>query len=249
MSSDPYVFVSVGEEHHKTKTVKNTVDPYWDETFHFNVKHPTSNSLLCCIYDWDRFSNDDSIGIISLPLYNLPRGREVVQWFTLRGVRKGEIQLAITAEDFGLELVQVVQQTQPVQYAPPPAQYAPQPVQYAPQPVQCYVPTTAPVPEIYRPPPPAKKRQTTFKKPDGITDEELGNIKEAFKNFDTDGSGYLTKPELKLLLHVTIAKKQSESILSRFVDGQFDNIDSDKSGYIDFNEFLVLYAKLKSGKY
>eukprot|EP01088_Endostelium_zonatum_P014641 TRINITY_DN329_c0_g1_i1.p1 TRINITY_DN329_c0_g1~~TRINITY_DN329_c0_g1_i1.p1 ORF type:complete len:234 (-),score=53.90 TRINITY_DN329_c0_g1_i1:83-784(-) len=210
-SSDPYFWISVGDEGFKSKTIKNTLKPVWDETFTFNVKNPQSDSLVVCVFDWDRFSKDDSLGILHLPLSNLPKGKEVTQMYKLRGVKKGEIQLAITAEDFG---------------------------------VTTAVTTIAAVPtgrEKLKPP--TKPRGA--KPPPGYKDDEVKELRALFEEFDVNKSGYLTKPELKMLLGMTVAKQMSDGILTRFVDGQFSSIDADKSGMIDFNEFLTLHSKLK----
>jgi nascent polypeptide-associated complex subunit beta len=81
--------------------------------------------------------------------------------------------------------------------------------------------------------------------PQGVTEEEVGTIINEFKALDEDNSGDLGHDELTRLLKRTIASKMNENLLSRFVSGQFENIDSDKNGKISFEEFLVVYANLK----
>jgi len=82
--------------------------------------------------------------------------------------------------------------------------------------------------------------------PQGLKDNEVITCVEKFKALDADNSGNLDKKELRDLLKATVAGNMSDNLLDRFVNGQFENIDSDKSGSISFEEFLVAYAKLKS---
>ena len=41
------------------------------------------------------------MGSVTIPLNNLERGVELVDWYNLTGVRSGQIQLGLTAVDFG----------------------------------------------------------------------------------------------------------------------------------------------------
>ena len=50
-SSDPYVKVSLGSVTFKTKTIKHTLNPYWNETFLFENANPYE-SLVFVVMDW-----------------------------------------------------------------------------------------------------------------------------------------------------------------------------------------------------
>jgi len=84
--------------------------------------------------------------------------------------------------------------------------------------------------------------------PKGVSEDEVRDVVDKFKTLDNDHSGDLDKAELKNLLKATVAKTMTDSLLDRFVDGQFANIDADKNGKISFHEFLVCYSNLKSQK-
>jgi len=100
---------------------------------------------------------------------------------------------------------------------------------------------------------PPKAEPTKKSIPAGISENEVDELRAAFNEFDADHSGHLSRAELKLLLAMTIAHQQQEGILERFVSMEWDSVDSDKNGYIDFHEFLVMWCKLKewikSGKH
>jgi len=92
---------------------------------------------------------------------------------------------------------------------------------------------------------PAKAEPSKRDIPSGISDKEVDELRAAFNEFDADHSGNLSRAELKLLLAMTIAHQQEEGILERFVSMEWESVDSDKNGYIDFHEFLVMWSKLK----
>ncbi|CAG8582671.1 9322_t:CDS:2 [Paraglomus occultum] len=73
--SDPYVKLWVDGNHKKQTTVKkNTLNPYWDETFVFNF-FPGSHKLHVEVWDKDyNGDNDDLMGqaVIDLDNYCIP---------------------------------------------------------------------------------------------------------------------------------------------------------------------------------
>ena len=68
--SDPYVRLLIAGQRAKSKTIKATLDPKWDETFEFAcvrgdlLKH----DLQLRVFDWDLASTDDKLGDASLSL-------------------------------------------------------------------------------------------------------------------------------------------------------------------------------------
>merc|ERR1739836_264278 len=72
--SDPYVRVTLlPDKKHRleTKIKRRTLNPRWNETFYFEgfpINKLQSRVLHLHCYDYDRFSRDDSIGEIHLPL-------------------------------------------------------------------------------------------------------------------------------------------------------------------------------------
>jgi len=87
-----------------------------------------------------------------------------------------------------------------------------------------------------------------IRRPHGITDPEIQNCMVQFRQADADGSGTIDARELKGLLRRSMGNQMSDSLLDRFVNLQMQSLDANRSGSIDFDEFLQLYMKLKSGQ-
>ena len=69
--ADPYVtFDILGHKQHKSKTIKNTLDPEWKEEFVFDITDDKSE-LVLKVWDWDRMSKDECIGEARLRLADL----------------------------------------------------------------------------------------------------------------------------------------------------------------------------------
>lgn len=80
--SDPYVRVDLntinGDEtvdSFLTKTKKKTLNPTWDEEFVFRVK-PAEHKLVLQVFDENRLTRDDFLGMVELTLINLPKEQE-----------------------------------------------------------------------------------------------------------------------------------------------------------------------------
>ncbi|XP_056632775.1 E3 ubiquitin-protein ligase NEDD4 isoform X8 [Diorhabda sublineata] len=78
-ASDPYVRIDLnsanGEETIDsvlTKTKRRTLSPEWNEEFIFRVK-PTEHKLVLQVFDENRLTRDDFLGMVELPLQNLPK--------------------------------------------------------------------------------------------------------------------------------------------------------------------------------
>jgi Ca2+-dependent lipid-binding protein len=104
--SDPYITLTngTGRQTVKTKVVRNSLNPTWNEMLQLNVDDP-SQPLRLRVWDRDRFSKDDPMGEaevqlqglepmvptrVTLPLQNVPRrGGGVVEvevtWHQLDG--------------------------------------------------------------------------------------------------------------------------------------------------------------------
>uniref|UniRef100_A0A1Y1KXM1 E3 ubiquitin-protein ligase n=2 Tax=Photinus pyralis TaxID=7054 RepID=A0A1Y1KXM1_PHOPY len=81
-ASDPYVRVDLstinGDETVDsvlTKTKKKTLNPVWDEEFIFRVK-PAEHKLVLQVFDENRLTRDDFLGMVELTLINLPKEQE-----------------------------------------------------------------------------------------------------------------------------------------------------------------------------
>ncbi|XP_052845319.1 E3 ubiquitin-protein ligase Nedd-4 isoform X16 [Drosophila gunungcola] len=93
-ASDPYVRIDlntiIGDiniDSVLTKTKKKTLNPAWNEEFIFRVK-PSEHKLVFQVFDENRLTRDDFLGMVELTLVNLPteqEGRTIgEQSYTLR---------------------------------------------------------------------------------------------------------------------------------------------------------------------
>jgi len=271
-TSDPYVGVEINGHKEKTKVVKKCLNPHWNETFRFNVS--PSDYATFTLYDWDRFGKDDALGKVTATFEDLIQGQESVKWLTLTGCAHGQIEVGLLAEDFsGANAHQQQQQgygSQQGYYPPPQGYYPPQQGYYPPQqgyyppqqgyssqgyPPQQAAPQSGGHPPSHGPPggiPAGTIFGPTGKpvrKPHGISDPEILDCLAKFKSVDKDNNGTIDKSELKNLLAITTARNMSDGLLERFVSVQMQSLDSNKSGSVDFDEFLALYAKFKSGQF
>jgi len=92
-------------------------------------------------------------------------------------------------------------------------------------------------------------KKNTTKKPEfnaknyeknGLTEDEVMEIKEAFDLFDTDKSGQIDKEELKQAL-----KNLGIDAKNQTLTNMMNDLDKDGSGQIDFDEFIdMMTAKM-----
>lgn len=84
-TSDPYVKVYLMPDKKKkfeTKVHRKTLNPVFNETFVFKVPYAEigSKTLVFAVYDFDRFSKHDQIGLIKIPLNSIDLGRTIEEW-------------------------------------------------------------------------------------------------------------------------------------------------------------------------
>ncbi len=72
---------------------------------------------------------------------------------------------------------------------------------------------------------------------DHLTEEQIAEFKEAFQIFDKDGDGLITTKELGTVMR-SLGQNLSEEELKTMIQ----EVDTDESGTIDFQEFLGLMA-------
>ncbi|KAL6616705.1 hypothetical protein ACP70R_038975 [Stipagrostis hirtigluma subsp. patula] len=61
MSSDPYVIINLGHQSMKTKVIRSTLNPVWNERLMLSIPDPVP-LLKLQVYDKDTFSTDDRMG-------------------------------------------------------------------------------------------------------------------------------------------------------------------------------------------
>ena len=69
---------------------------------------------------------------------------------------------------------------------------------------------------------------------EGLSNQQLEQLRSLFKEVDTDGDGVLTKKELKFFIKNLKGPKISVKAFNRIVAAA----DEDGDGLIDFNEFI-----------
>ncbi|XP_043256787.1 E3 ubiquitin-protein ligase Nedd-4 isoform X2 [Colletes gigas] len=81
-ASDPYVRVDLNTvngdqtvDSALTKTKKKTLNPVWEEEFVFRVK-PVDHKLVLQVFDENRLTRDDFLGMVELTLIHLPKEQE-----------------------------------------------------------------------------------------------------------------------------------------------------------------------------
>ena len=71
-----------------------------------------------------------------------------------------------------------------------------------------------------------------------LTEEQIGEFKEAFSLFDKDGDGTITTKELGTVMR-SLGQTPSEEELKDMLN----EVDIDGNGIIDFSEFMTMMAK------
>ncbi|KAI0208745.1 Synaptotagmin-1 [Lamellibrachia satsuma] len=84
-TSDPYVKVYLlpdKKKKHETKVHRKTLNPVFNESFVFKVQFADigAKTLVFAIYDFDRFSKHDQIGLVKVPLNSVDLGNVLEEW-------------------------------------------------------------------------------------------------------------------------------------------------------------------------
>ncbi|GAB0092118.1 hypothetical protein DMENIID0001_070850 [Sergentomyia squamirostris] len=102
-TSDPYVRVTLlPDKKHRleTKIKRRTLNPRWNETFYFEgfpVQKLQSRVLHLHVFDYDRFSRDDSIGEVFMPLCQVDLTSKPSFWKALKPPAKDKCGELLTS--------------------------------------------------------------------------------------------------------------------------------------------------------
>lgn len=98
--SDPYVKAYLLPDaskatKHKTKTVKKSLNPEWNEDFHFKLTNDMvreNRRLHLTVWDWDRLTANDFMGGMMLELSDIMSGtKQTSGWFKLLDQEQGKL--------------------------------------------------------------------------------------------------------------------------------------------------------------
>lgn len=69
---DPFVVISFGKKVFRTRVIRHSLNPTWDEKLLFHVhEHETAYTMQMAVLDWDKVSGNDMVGTCTLPLSEL----------------------------------------------------------------------------------------------------------------------------------------------------------------------------------
>jgi len=100
--ADPYCVVTLlggdNEQHFKSRVVKQSLNPEWNEEFDFKLEDHVQHTLQFELFDKDKFSKDDFIGRAEVAVETLKEGKVYTVWLKLDG-GSGEIKVKIHLSD------------------------------------------------------------------------------------------------------------------------------------------------------
>eukprot|EP00178_Gracilaria_changii_P011122 TRINITY_DN31930_c0_g1_i1.p1 TRINITY_DN31930_c0_g1~~TRINITY_DN31930_c0_g1_i1.p1 ORF type:complete len:116 (+),score=26.69 TRINITY_DN31930_c0_g1_i1:37-384(+) len=90
--SDPYCILETDQSNKKTKTIKKTLEPQWNEKF--KMTYGVNLNLKVKVFDYDFITSDDLIGSTVVNLDGLEKGTTKDEWYDLKP--QGKIHLKLT---------------------------------------------------------------------------------------------------------------------------------------------------------
>ncbi|XP_069472713.1 extended synaptotagmin-3 [Ambystoma mexicanum] len=92
--SDPYAVARVGNQKFRSKTIKENLNPTWNEKFEFVVHEVPGQDLEMDFYDEDP-DKDDFLGSLLICLEGVMKDRVVDEWFPLSDIESGQVHLKL----------------------------------------------------------------------------------------------------------------------------------------------------------
>ncbi|XP_055059229.1 extended synaptotagmin-2 isoform X3 [Misgurnus anguillicaudatus] len=92
--SDPYGVIQLGNQLFRSKVIKETVNPKWNEVYEAFVYDQPDQNLDIELYDEDP-DKDDFLGSITIKIDELEKEQKVDEWFVLDDVSTGKLHLKL----------------------------------------------------------------------------------------------------------------------------------------------------------
>ncbi|XP_043109403.1 extended synaptotagmin-2-A isoform X3 [Puntigrus tetrazona] len=92
--SDPYGVIKLGNQLFRSKIIKETVNPKWNEVYEALVYNQPGQNLEIELYDEDH-DKDDYLGSLTINVDELEKEHKVDEWFVLDDVATGKLHLKI----------------------------------------------------------------------------------------------------------------------------------------------------------
>ncbi|XP_075708253.1 extended synaptotagmin-1 [Rhinoderma darwinii] len=90
--SDPYVVVRAGGKAVKTRVIKETLNPRWDQTFEIMVTDVPGQDIEFVLFDKD-IDKDDSLGSCKVAVKNVLKQKSIDEWLPLEEVKSGRLHV------------------------------------------------------------------------------------------------------------------------------------------------------------
>ncbi|KAG1939538.1 extended synaptotagmin-2-A isoform X1 [Pimephales promelas] len=92
--SDPYGVLQLGNQLFRSKVIKESVNPKWNEVYEACVYDHSGQNLEIELYDEDT-DKDDFLGSLTLNIDELQKEQKIDEWFSLDDIAKGKLHLKI----------------------------------------------------------------------------------------------------------------------------------------------------------
>ncbi|XP_017849135.1 extended synaptotagmin-2 isoform X3 [Drosophila busckii] len=93
--SDPYAIINVGAQEFRTQIIDNNVNPKWDYWCEAVVEVSQRAILVFRLFDWDRTSDDESLGRASVDVASVIKKGVLDTWLALEDAKHGDLHVRL----------------------------------------------------------------------------------------------------------------------------------------------------------
>lgn len=95
-AADPYLLLEVGAQEFRTKTMKNTLTPVWNEVFEACVDNDEGQEIQLKMFDEEKTGKDSSMGTLEIGITSVAEQGVRDLWLPLDGVKSGKAHLNLS---------------------------------------------------------------------------------------------------------------------------------------------------------